>query len=573
MNTKSHKKTNVLLCSVFGPFAQDDEFGSRLLKPMELCMSQVNRLDGPFLPRYFQRTYSLALIRENCGDNADFTILDFARLERFIQELQNHDYDVVGITGIVSNIVKVSKMCALVREHLPKAVLVVGGHVSNHPRIEELTRADHIVKGDGVAWFRRFLGQDENAPFRHPALYSTFGMRVMGMRMPDRLERTAVLIPSVGCPMGCNFCCTSAMFGGKGKFLNFYKTGDELFAVMDDLEKKLGAQSFTVLDENFLLHRRRALRLLELMEQHGKSWALSVFSSARVLKSFDIEQIVRLGISWVWMGIEGLTNQYKKLAGVDTRILVRELQSHGIKVLGSTIIGLEDHTPENIDEVIAEAVAHDTVAHQFMLYSAGPGTPLYNELLHNGTLRDDDKIDPADAHGQFKFNHVHPHIRDGQETEYLVRAFGEDLRVNGPMLVRMARTMLMGWQRYKNHPDPCIRKRFAEDATRLWVFSAPLLWAAQKWYRSDRPKAESMREFLDELISEFGMKARITASVLGPVFYGRARKEQKRLEEGWTYEPETIYEPAPGLGRIRRSLRRQPSGDVALLGRPPVHSA
>ena len=33
----------------------------------------------------------------------------------------------------------------------------------------------------------------------------------------------ATIIPSVGCPMGCNFCTTSAFFGGKGKFVNFYE--------------------------------------------------------------------------------------------------------------------------------------------------------------------------------------------------------------------------------------------------------------------------------------------------------------------------------------------------------------
>ena len=32
--------------------------------------------------------------------------------------------------------------------------------------------------------------------------------------------------------MGCNFCTTSAFFGGKGKYLNFYDTGEELFGVM-----------------------------------------------------------------------------------------------------------------------------------------------------------------------------------------------------------------------------------------------------------------------------------------------------------------------------------------------------
>ena len=105
---------------------------------------------------------------------------------------------------------------------------------------------------------------------------------------------------------------------------------------MCQLEREMHVRSFFVMDENFLLHRSRALRLLELMEQHDKSWSLYVFSSANVLRSYTIEQLVRLGISWVWMGIEGRNSQYAKLKGIDTCALVRELQSHGIRVLGST---------------------------------------------------------------------------------------------------------------------------------------------------------------------------------------------------------------------------------------------
>ena len=149
------------------------------------------------------------------------------------------------------------------------------------------------------------------------------------------------------------------MFGGKGHFVNFFEGGDELFTVICGLEEKLKVGSFFVLDENFLLHKKRALRLLELMEQHNKSWTFYVFSSARVIRSYDIEQLLRLGIAWIWMGLEGEKSQYEKLDGIDTFALVREMQSHGICVLGSTIIGLETHTPDNIGAIIDHAVSHD----------------------------------------------------------------------------------------------------------------------------------------------------------------------------------------------------------------------
>ena len=121
------------------------------------------------------------------------------------------------------------------------------------------------------------------------------------------------------------------------------------------------------------------------MERHGKSWTLYAFSSANVLASYTAEQLVTLGISWVWMGVEGENSRYGKLHGIDTVQLVRQLQSHGIRVLGSTIIGLEDHTPENIDQVIERAVRHGTDFHQFMLYTPLPGTPLHAELAAEGT--------------------------------------------------------------------------------------------------------------------------------------------------------------------------------------------
>ena len=101
------------------------------------------------------------------------------------------------------------------------------------------------------------------------------------------------------------------MFGGKGKFVNFYDSGDELFDV-----------------------------------------------------------ICELGISSVWNGLEGESSQYAKLKGIDRRILVRELQSHGIRILGTSIIGMENHSPSNIDQVIDYTVSHATDFHQFMLYTA-----------------------------------------------------------------------------------------------------------------------------------------------------------------------------------------------------------
>src|SRR5271169_2062521 len=79
-------QARVLLASVFGPYARDDEFGSRAINPMELYQNQVTRAQGAFSLRMFHRSWGLMLIQANIA--APCTLLDFPTLERFIEELQ-----------------------------------------------------------------------------------------------------------------------------------------------------------------------------------------------------------------------------------------------------------------------------------------------------------------------------------------------------------------------------------------------------------------------------------------------------------------------------------------------------
>lgn len=534
-------RAQVLLSSVFGPYAQDDPYGSRKINPMELFHNQVTRVQGPFSLRMFHRSFGLMLIHANM--DAPCTLLDFPTMDRFIQELQCHPYDIVGISGIMTNVGKVKQMCALVRQHLPRATVVVGGHVANMPDLHRRIDADHIVRGDGVRWFRKFLGQEEDQPVRHPLVHSGFGTRTLGTSISDGADDVAaILLPSVGCPIGCNFCSTSHMFGGKGKHIDFYKTGDDLFRIMRQLEEQLNTHSFGIMDENFLIHRKRALRLLELLERDNRSWSLSVFSSANVLKSYTIEQLVGLGVSWVWMGLEGKDSQYAKLHGADTRTIVRDLQAHGIRVLGSSIIGLEHHAPETIDSVIDWAVTHNTDFHQFMLYTPIPGTPLYEEHRKAGNLLPEGDMPCADAHGQLRFNYRHKHIRDGQESEILLRAFQQDFKINGPSMARMIRTTLAGWRRYKKHPSQRIRRRYEWEARNLATMFAGTIWAMKRWYREDQPMKKKIDAIFQDLCLEFGWRTRIMAGITGRVMYVRMKREAERLAKGWTYEPQTFYE-------------------------------
>ena len=128
-------KVRVLLTSVFGPYAQDDEFGSQKINPMELWHNQVTRVQGPFSLRMFNRSFGMQFIQANI--QSPCVMLDFPTLDRFIQELKTVQYDIIGVGSITINVLKVKKMCELIRRYQPDAKIVVGGHVG-FPWIDEL---------------------------------------------------------------------------------------------------------------------------------------------------------------------------------------------------------------------------------------------------------------------------------------------------------------------------------------------------------------------------------------------------------------------------------------------------
>ena len=213
---------------------------------------------------------------------------------------------------------------------------------------------------------------------------------------------------------------------------------------------------------------------------------------------------------------------------------------------------------ENIDAVIEFAVRHDTDFHQFMLYTPVAGTPLHTELSAQGRMKDESEFHPGDIHGQYIFNYRHPHIKNGQEAEFMVRAFRRDFQVNGPSVVRIARTTLAGWKRYKNHPDPRIRRRFVREAEDLAITNSAVVSAARKYYDHEPHLRTKMSMILQELHREFGVKSRLAATFGGLFVLWKIRMEEKRLAAGWTYEPPTIYEKNYGFDGPGR-----PNGPVA----------
>lgn len=438
----------LLLTSVFKPYGVDDQYG-RKENIMELYHNQITREQGIFSLRYNHRSFGLYLMAENI--EYPTVVLDFPTMNRFIKEIKK-GYDYIGISFITPNFLKARKMAELTRKHSPKTKIIIGGHGTQIPDIESLIDCDYVARGEGVRWLRKLFHEKVDAPIKHPLIPSAENKRFMGIPL---LSRSGILMPGVGCPNRCRFCCTTHNF--RFEHIPFYQTGRELFDICVSMEKKFGCKDFFVMDENFLKNRKRAMELLELMKQHNKAYYFGIFSSAEAIMDFGIENVFELGVGFLWLGVESHLENYQKNKGIDMPKLFSELRNHGVSILASSILFQEHHTKENIWKEVDYMKTLRPDFAQFMQLGPLPQTALYEEYKKKGTLRTD--IPYEEWHGQHRIWFDHPHFTRKESQHILEEAFRRDFHELGPSVMRMCETYITGYEHTLRYQDPWKKKR------------------------------------------------------------------------------------------------------------------
>ncbi len=544
----------LLLCSVFGPYGVDDEYGRRL-NVMELFHNQVTREQGVFSLRMNHPSFGLYLIAENL--EMPTVVLDFPSLQAFKDELKK-GYDYVGISFITSNTIKAKVMAEYIRKHYPKTKIILGGHGTGFKDIEAIVPCDYVCKGEGVGFFRRIFEEDTNKPLRHPIMRSTINRRILGLPLPTS---AAVLIPGLGCVNACRFCATSHHF--QKSYIGFLNTGQELFNTMQEIEKALGVNEFFVMDENFLKNRPRAEDLLRIMTENNKYFYMGVFSSAETINAVGVEFLVKLGIDFVWIGVESKRDIYTKTKGVDLKATIKELRSYGIQILGSGILFSEHHDKTTIFEDIDYLIDLETDFVQFMELGPLPGTALYMEYEELGKLRFD--IPFEDWHGQDKIWFRHENFTRDETAQYTKRAFQMDYERQGPSLLRLADTALRGYRTVSKHSDPRIRALSERLRSRCLEFY-PIFPACRD--SAENEKTLELLSYLEsEYRKEFGSPTiinRLASAVLSIFAY---------IERIKLRNPNFMYQPPTKRSeyRIKCNGSKGCTGSAAKLERANEH--
>ncbi len=458
----------LLLVGVFKPYGVDSEYGEAL-NTMELLNNQVTREQGIHSPRSNNPSFGLYMLAENI--DVQTTVLDFPSWKAFTKEIDGGNYTHVGISFITPNVMKAKRMAEYVRANSPDTKIIVGGHGAGIPSLDKLIDYDEICRGEGIAWLRRYFGEDIDRPLEHPVVYSAVRKNIYGAPI---IDNAGIVVPGVGCQNSCRFCATSHKF--EKQYTPFLKTGKEVFDACEKTEKALKVFDFGLMDENFCKSPVRAKQLLAEMEKNGKAYTFSTFSSAEVVTKIGVDFLTRLGVNFLWIGVESKWDVFEKTHGIDLPTLIKDLQEHGITVLASAILFMEHHDKTTIHEDIDWAIGLESDLLQFMQFGPIPGTKLYKDYEAEGKLLMD--IPWPRQHGQDEIWFHHPHFTLPESASYIKEAFIKKYETHGPGVINMAHTSVRGYLTQVKE----VKERKEQG----------LVWnpKANKYEKSDNPKPD-----------------------------------------------------------------------------------
>jgi radical SAM superfamily enzyme YgiQ (UPF0313 family) len=311
----------------------------------------------------------------------------------------NTDADLIGITGITSQINRGYEIADIFRKK-GKKVVMGGIHVSALP-YEAKEHADSIVIGEAEDLWEGIIEDFRNDCLKEEYkadTYTDFKKMVIPRYDLLKLNRyrssTGTDIPrlpiqaSRGCPFNCKFCSVTKFWGPKIRTKPLENVEKELLRI-----RSLGTNRIFFTDDNFIADISYTKNLLGLLGKYNFSWICQVSTNIYRHENL-INEMSKAGCTGVYMGIESfseenLENINKKFNKIeDYENLFKLLNKSNIRVTASIIIGLDGDTRENLHDMVQQLIHLKVCQALFYILMPLPGTKLREEFLKKNRITD-----------------------------------------------------------------------------------------------------------------------------------------------------------------------------------------
>ena len=347
--------------------------------------------------------------------------------QQFREEIAKSKPDIVGVTCTTLTYKSALKIVKSAKEALPNCITAIGGpHVTfwDDKALQEEPSLDIVIRREGEETMLELAQRVEN----HQPLFDLEGTTCRKgneiVRNADRAfledldslpfpalhlwEKLGELrkygtIPypvmtSRGCVFWCNFCTAVRMFGRRYRMRTPTNVVDEL----EYLHKNYRANQFTFYDDAFTVDQARTAEICDEIHRRGLKIKWDCETRVDMVSKELLVKMREAGCIAVWFGVESgslkqLTSMGKGFSLTQTRRAFKWAKEAGLMTVAGVILGFPGETKETAWETIRFVKELNPNDVGFYIATPYPGTPMYEEVKANGSLRitDFDKYDTA----------------------------------------------------------------------------------------------------------------------------------------------------------------------------------
>jgi radical SAM superfamily enzyme YgiQ (UPF0313 family) len=201
-----------------------------------------------------------------------------------------------------------------------------------------------------------------------------------------------------GCPHGCTFCTTPAIFGRKFR----QRAIPDIVAEMREAKERFNTSTFIFSDDDVAGNHAWAMELFEAIKPLKVRWA----SQCDILISRNDKLLAAMrasGCQGIILGLESpnaatLRQAGKRYVNADEYLdRIHKIHSHRISIWGSFIFGFDTDNWHNCMETVRFAQRAGLCMSCYPILTPYPGTAVYDQYLAQGRLltQDWDKYNGA----------------------------------------------------------------------------------------------------------------------------------------------------------------------------------
>ena len=338
----------------------------------------------------------------------------------FDENIEDIDYTwEADLAGISVRTMFAKRAYAISEKYREKGVKTVLGGI--HPSMcpeEALQYCDSVVIGEAEGVWRTLLEDAEVGNLKRLYKAEKFAdLAVNPVPVRSSLSRSRYLLDIVqttkGCPFQCEFCSVHAFDGQRIRSRTIEQVISEVQGISGSRAKYKEKKVIFFVDDNIIADKQFARELFLALAPYDINWMCQ--ASINISKEDELLDLMsKSGCGAIFIGLESISKQNlsRMHKGINLRYdylpAIKKIQSYGMLVHGSFIVGYDFDSQEAFDDLIDFIQESNLLMPLINILTPFPGTKLFKRLEEEGRIIHKDWTEYDSRHVVFSPSNMSP---------------------------------------------------------------------------------------------------------------------------------------------------------------------